>query len=339
VGESGGDQMKKGIFIILAIGLVFNISIAMAETGNAGYAGDFLRFGLGARPLGMGGAFAAIAEGCEAAYYNPAGLGFSTGHEVGFVYQSLTLDRKIGSVAAVIPVRNEAVIGVSWLYSSVGNVPIRDSDRNYLGDMANNNNSFGLSFSKKPIDQLSVGATLHYLQSKNQSMSAFTIGVDMGGLYNYQDIAAVGLCVSNLGSSYNWDDWAGQGKKYKDKFPVQVRAGVAGFLFDKKLVADCDIIKDEKLNLKFHAGAEYWLTKKVSVPSEGDEEGENEGPRTVVADKRFFGARIGYSEGSFTFGGSLILPISPVTGGFDYAYMTGKRDEGAYSILALRIMF
>ena len=39
------------------------------------YAGDFLTLGVGARPLGMGGSFAAIADDSTAAYWNPAGLG------------------------------------------------------------------------------------------------------------------------------------------------------------------------------------------------------------------------------------------------------------------------
>jgi hypothetical protein len=337
VGENGGDQVKKSILIILGFIWIVNISSAIAETGKAGYAGDFLKFGLGARSLGMGGAFTAIAEGYEASYYNPAGLGFNTGHEIGFAYQNLTLDRKLSSVAAVIPVRNEAVMGVSWAYSSVGSVPIRDSDRNLLGNMGNNNNSFGLSFSKKVVDQASAGATIHYFQSKLESFTTFTIGVDLGGIYNYQDLAAIGLSISNLGSNYSWDDWAGNGKKYKDKFPVQIRGGVAGFLYDKTLVASIDIVKNEKLDPVLHAGAEYWLTKKVAVPFEGDEEGE--GPQTVIAAKRFFGLRTGYSDGSFTAGASLILPVSPVTGGIDYAFMTGKRDEGSYHIFALRIMF
>jgi len=52
--------MRNSIILLLAS--LFICSIASAE-GDGGYAGAFLRGGIGARPLGMGGAFTAIAEG------------------------------------------------------------------------------------------------------------------------------------------------------------------------------------------------------------------------------------------------------------------------------------
>ncbi|MBW6514675.1 MAG: UPF0164 family protein, partial [Candidatus Syntrophosphaera sp.] len=38
------------------------------------YAGDFMMIGAGVRPLGMGGAFAALANDGSAIYWNPAGI-------------------------------------------------------------------------------------------------------------------------------------------------------------------------------------------------------------------------------------------------------------------------
>ena len=42
--------------------------------------------GIGARPLGMGGAFVAVADAANAAMYNPAGLGYMTAAEAGFTH-------------------------------------------------------------------------------------------------------------------------------------------------------------------------------------------------------------------------------------------------------------
>ncbi|MEK9136891.1 MAG: UPF0164 family protein, partial [Bacteroidota bacterium] len=47
---------------------------AVAGTGVAKYAGEFISLGVGGRALGMGGAFVALANDVTAGYWNPAGL-------------------------------------------------------------------------------------------------------------------------------------------------------------------------------------------------------------------------------------------------------------------------
>ena len=54
---------------ILAVSLA---SAAAAQPGSAGL--TFLKFGVGARALGMGDAYSAIADDPSATYYNPASL-------------------------------------------------------------------------------------------------------------------------------------------------------------------------------------------------------------------------------------------------------------------------
>ncbi|RKY59145.1 MAG: hypothetical protein DRP94_04355, partial [Candidatus Latescibacterota bacterium] len=50
------------------------------------YAGAFLELGVGARPLGMGSAYVAVAEGPEVVYWNPAGLVLGEGTTLGFMH-------------------------------------------------------------------------------------------------------------------------------------------------------------------------------------------------------------------------------------------------------------
>ena len=56
------------LFLLTATPLVYSQTVA------GKYAGEFLAIGVGGRPLGMGGAFTAVANDVTAAYYNPAGL-------------------------------------------------------------------------------------------------------------------------------------------------------------------------------------------------------------------------------------------------------------------------
>jgi hypothetical protein len=57
--------------------------LVIASTASAAkYAGEFMYVGAGARALGMGGAFVAIADDATAAYWNPAGLVMLQGSQV-----------------------------------------------------------------------------------------------------------------------------------------------------------------------------------------------------------------------------------------------------------------
>jgi long-chain fatty acid transport protein len=61
-----GSFMRKFVLLLTVL-----LGLAVPSTARAG---NFDEFGFGARPMGLGGAFTAVASGPEAAYYNPAGL-------------------------------------------------------------------------------------------------------------------------------------------------------------------------------------------------------------------------------------------------------------------------
>ena len=62
---------------ILCLSSLLCTSFALADdVGRGGDAGAFVRIGLGARAMGMGGGSVAIIDGANTAYYNPGGLGF-----------------------------------------------------------------------------------------------------------------------------------------------------------------------------------------------------------------------------------------------------------------------
>ena len=62
--------------ILLSIFVLFSLltSSMAGKIVKAKYAGEFLATGVGARALGMGGAFVAISNDVTAGYWNPAAL-------------------------------------------------------------------------------------------------------------------------------------------------------------------------------------------------------------------------------------------------------------------------
>jgi hypothetical protein len=73
-------MIKK--LIIYASSLILVVSTGASDK----YAGEFLNYGVGARALGMGSAFSAVANDATAAYWNPAGLAGLEQNEVNFMH-------------------------------------------------------------------------------------------------------------------------------------------------------------------------------------------------------------------------------------------------------------
>jgi hypothetical protein len=332
--------MRKSCICVLLLILIAAVPQAIAQSGKAGQAGAFLKFGQGARALGLGGAFCSIADDQSAIFYNPAGIAFSSGRQVAFNYHSLTLDRNLNSASIVLPVRNEAVMAASWINSSVSDVQMRDSDRNLIGEFSNSYNLFGLSFAKKITDQFAAGANIRYIQAKLDYLSAYTVGADFGGLFKPNEFLALGLALCDLGSDLRWESgnyWSSGGTSYGDKFPFRLRGGASASALKGTLIPSVDAEYIQELGMKFHGGAEYWILKKIKLMIP-DEDVEDEYRETEV-DKRLLGLRAGYGDGSLNFGLSIYVPIEKTQVGFDYAFVSGKRSEGSNQIFTVRIAF
>ncbi len=66
--------MNRQFRIAAIAALLMGLPGAAGAQHFAKYAGDFMSVGAGARALGMGGAYVAVADGSIASYWNPAGL-------------------------------------------------------------------------------------------------------------------------------------------------------------------------------------------------------------------------------------------------------------------------
>ena len=108
------------------------------HASNAGEPGQLLDFGAGARSLGMGTAYTAIAQDATAAYWNPAGLAAVRRHEFNALHASLyggaTYDYLgYGGLRA-----GPGVFGGTLARLGVDGAQLRDSNNQLLG-------SFGYS--------------------------------------------------------------------------------------------------------------------------------------------------------------------------------------------------
>jgi hypothetical protein len=327
--------MKNLLLILLAVSIT--TAPAFAEDGDAGFAAAFLRNGVGARPLGMGGAYTAIAEGAEATYYNPAGLGYSQILGISMSYKSMALDRHLGHIAVAFPIRNEAAMAASWVNAGVSDVPGMGNSRQSEGLIGNSSNAFALSFAKAIDSSISIGGSLRYQQEKLSTIDAFAIGMDLGAIYRPIRFISIGGTVQNLGATYRWDSgnyWA-SGKSYDDVVPVTFKFGLAGYLLDGTLLPAIDFEKSNKMGMRFRAGAEYWFVKKASRSVEDEyEEGRF---TTVYYNIRYAGIRAGIDRGAPTFGASYAFPFKETSLALEYAYLVGHQGTDAGHLFTLKL--
>ena len=295
---------------------------AFAETGDGGYAGPFLQLGFGARALGMGGAFVAVADDATGGFFNPAGLVQITKRTFGAFYRKMTLDRRLSYVVYNQPVRDEATIALAWINAGVANVMGRDGDGNPTGEISNYQNAVQMLFGRKIIEQFSVGLTIEYIQFNLANISAYGVGFGVSAMGRPTPELRLGVAVENLGMKYSWasgDYWTRHdpnllGTSVEEDFPFNVRMGASYLFWEDKILFSSEIEKNEKQKEKIHLGVEGWALENVA-------------------------GRIGYDRGSLTFGLGWRQDIQSATLGFDYAFVASRVDDDADHLISLQFEF
>ena len=107
--------MKSKRYVIIMIVIFSMTSGLLAQDGEAGQPGAFLRLGYGVKALGMGSAFTAIANDGSALLWNPAGLSQLKQMEISGMYSILSMDRQQNYASISFPIQNFATFGFGWL--------------------------------------------------------------------------------------------------------------------------------------------------------------------------------------------------------------------------------
>jgi hypothetical protein len=96
---------------VLALAAILAAEPAFAA-GNPGVtAAPILQMPVGARAVGMAGAFTGVADDATALYYNPAGLSNLTHREVTFMYLKAFADQNVEFIAGATPLQLPGLIG------------------------------------------------------------------------------------------------------------------------------------------------------------------------------------------------------------------------------------
>ncbi|MBI4051201.1 MAG: PorV/PorQ family protein [Elusimicrobia bacterium] len=200
--------MNRFFFVSLLASLLTTgyppLSYGLGSRKDIGTSGaQFLKLGVGARPVAMGEAFSAVADDIHATYYNPAGLAFFTRPQIGGMHNQYFQDINHEYASFALPIR-QGKRGV--FAASIYNLSISDIERRGTTESDTPSETFeasdlayAISYGLKITDRLSLGANLKYIDQNLDSVRASAIGADAGGLYRWEKTSAA-LGVRHLGT-------------------------------------------------------------------------------------------------------------------------------------------
>ena len=262
-------------------------SVSISQTSSK-YEGEFLAIGVGGRALGLGGAYAGLANDVTASYWNPAGLA-----QMNYPQIALMHDERFGGLenydyaGVAFPVGAQTSLALSAIRLGIDNIPNTQN----AGVDANGNpvppdqwqnfdhldpsrityyNSADwaiyFSYAKRATEVFSYGANVKFIRREEGSIGATGIGLDVGAQYLLFDRLALGANFQDLTRTLvAWNDGTNEyisptlklgsayfidalGGRFAPAFDTDVR------FENRKSASNAHI---GRLSLDFHGGVEF----------------------------------------------------------------------------------
>jgi hypothetical protein len=213
MGRTWSGRRIPGLRILIAAASALAFSTTAAgQSGPGGQstitkvgttAGQFLKLGVGARAVSMGGTFVAQANDLSALYWNPAGLSHISGSAAQISHTEYLADINYNYAAFATSLGVIGTIGFSFTFLDSGDMEVRTVRRPEgtgeqfdVQDMA-----LQLSYGRALTDRFSIGGSAKYVREAIWHSSASTIALDVGVLFTtpYEKLK-LGASVVNFGS-------------------------------------------------------------------------------------------------------------------------------------------
>lgn len=276
--------------------IVTVVTLCMASSAFAvDYANEVLAIGVGARALGMGGAFVGIADDSTAVYWNPAGLPQVQHVDISVIqegreYDGLGLNEVGSSYIFLSGAMNEGSLGsfgAAFMRFGVQDIPqVSGLDAAgvpiQVGTFQTQDLGFMGSWGKSWAKSFSTGLTLKYLTGGTEGLQDGLndatynyMGVDIGFLVNFGGFTS---SLNGLTLGLNLQDIINSGVMWKntptnptDEVDSNPKTGLAyspplEFLrdSDSKLNLAVDVDPKYQVNTLIHYGGEFWYKDTVA---------------------------------------------------------------------------
>ncbi|MGA9117600.1 MAG: PorV/PorQ family protein [Bacteroidota bacterium] len=341
-------KRSAGLFaIIFLLGAAAAPAAQAQEVTKVGTtSAKFLSIPVGARAVGMGGAFVAVANDASAMFWNPAGITKIFQAEALFTHAQWLADIDFNYGGVVFPVEGVGVLGVNFTSLTMDEME-RTTERQPEGTgefFSVGSIAVGVAYARELTDWFSIGGNAKYVRESIWNSSATGFAVDVGTLFQTPFSGLrFGAAITNFGTKLQMtgEDLLVQ----KDISPnngnnPNVNAELKTDRFDMPLTLRIGLayepIADEDQQLTIVADAVHPNDNSESISIGGEYSGF----------RRILSIRGGYrslgqldAEEEFTVGGGVRYPVSPaLTLKFDYAFERFGRLDNVHKF-SFGIMF
>ena len=194
--------MKKLIILIIITIIaptLFGQNVSKVGTTAA----RFLNIDIGARAVGMGGAYTTVANDVSAIYWNPAGLTRFASGQVLFNHVNWIADMKYDFAAIAIPLQNWGTLGVGATFLTMDEMEVTTVDQPMgTGEMFDAGSyAFTMSYARNLTDRFSIGGSFKYIHENIRNSNASGIAFDIGTQFVTQfNGITIGMSIMNYGS-------------------------------------------------------------------------------------------------------------------------------------------
>lgn len=301
---------QKTVIILSSFCLIWGFfvsTIVASEENNSGF--SFLKFGIGAKAVGMGEAFVAQSGEAASAWWNPAGLSGIKGAQFSFTHSEWFQDITVEYFATALGF-GKNTLGMSIALGKVPGIEKREGPSTEpIALFDAHDVVFSFSFARDIREGFALGVSAKWLYEKIDIHSASGLGFDLGGIYSPLENLKLGLSVLNLGQKMKFE-------QEKFSLPTLYRAGVTYSVEKENLNSDFtfgfDLVKPRDDDVKLNLGGEYGLYQTLKIR---------------------LGYQGGYDEKNFSFG----LGTSFRKYSIDYAYLPHKSNLGNIHSVSLNI--
>ena len=220
--------------IYIHILAIFLLVVSAPSNAAEKFAGDFLSLGSGARALGMGESYVAVAGDATATYYNPAGLARLSSKEINLMHsEQFGGLENYNTVTAAAPLSADFYGGISLIHLGVGNIKytrlwdpskaLSDSNRVEIASREDAADyALYVSGAKRVGDKLNIGASIKLIRRIIGPDTAFGFGIDAGVQYSMTDNWDIGIALRDItGTTIAWDGHS------NDRIAATMDAGLA----------------------------------------------------------------------------------------------------------------
>lgn len=210
---------------------------------NFCFSANFQVAGIGAKALGMGGAFTALADDSSAVYYNQAGLGNVKYNQIAFMYYDLYSEGLIKNtfLGFTAPYSGIGTFALGWYRASVSDdLMLKGFSENIVSACYGANVIYGLN----------LGIALKFLGAFYGRIKGLGYSVDTSLYYNHDDFIFLGILLQDINNpTIEWDT------DLKEKLNSNLRIGIGAKVISFLILSiDVDQLTYERKN--FHFGFE-----------------------------------------------------------------------------------